>query len=410
MAWQDRYRPGSFRGVGFVTLAHEAELGRRGEAHQYPFRDDPWFEDLGRQGRAWSIQAFVIGPDYMSGRDALIAALEAPGAGTLVHPFLGTFQAQPVGGCRISESTDEGGMARFDLRFVEPGIAVTALSSADTQGAASDAADATDAAASDRFGEEFVAAGQPPFVDDAAAALIGGLAASIAGAAMLLGGSGPSLRAFQADLASLDGAAAILTQSDQLAAATIGLIGSLAGLGGRPAMQITALRQVIGAASSLPPVVTTTPSRKRQAANQQAYADLVIAAAAGATVRATAGVAFASYDDAVALRDALGDDLDAQALAAADRGNDALAADLDTLRRAMIADVTARGGSLARLFGYTPMRVSPALVIAWRLYRDPSSTVAQADDLVARNHVRHPGFVPAAPLQVLTADTGGARG
>jgi len=41
----------------------------------------------------------------------------------------------------------------------------------------------------------------------------------------------------------------------------------------------------------------------------------------------------------------------------------------------------------------------PAIVLAYRLYGDAE----RADEIVARNRVRHPGFVPGGqPLEVLS--------
>jgi len=64
----------------------------------------------------------------------------------------------------------------------------------------------------------------------------------------------------------------------------------------------------------------------------------------------------------------------------------------------VIQDVTARGGSLAHLYAYTPAQTEPALVIAQRLYGDPT----RAGEIVARNAVIHPLFVPGGQaLEVL---------
>lgn len=402
MSWRDRYQQGSFRGVRFLSVRHDLDFGRRGPAHQYPDRDTPYFEDLGRKGKGWSLSVFVIGPDYMDDRDALIAAFDQAGAGTLVHPWLGTFDAQ-VTDARLSESTDEGGMARFDVQFVEPGIAVTASVAADTSSAAIAAADQVDADAAKRFSEEFQTSGKPPFVDDAASKVTGELADQAMLTGTTLGGSGAARTAFADALAQLHDPGIIYGASTDLAATMISLMHAIGSLGTRPSYQVLALRQVLSAPMALPTIRATTPSRALQARNQQALADLFVATAAAAAVRSAVNADFDSYDDAVALRDSLGDDLDVQALAAAARFNDRLANDLDTLRRAMVADVTARGGSLARLFRYTPPAVTPALVLAWRLYGDATATIEQAGAIVTRNRVRHPGFVPAAEISVLTA-------
>ena len=77
----------------------------------------------------------------------------------------------------------------------------------------------------------------------------------------------------------------------------------------------------------------------------------------------------------------------------------------DALRRAVTADLTARGGTLARLQTHVPAVTMPALVIAQRLYGDPARMEARAAEIVARNKVPHPGFVPGgAALQVLSAE------
>ncbi|PTS90230.1 hypothetical protein DBR17_01670, partial [Sphingomonas sp. HMWF008] len=60
--------------------------------------------------------------------------------------------------------------------------------------------------------------------------------------------------------------------------------------------------------------------------------------------------------------------------------------------------------------GYTPATTEPALVIAARLYADPAQAEIRAAEIVARNRVVHPGFVPGGvALQVLTPDLSGSN-
>ena len=69
------------------------------------------------------------------------------------------------------------------------------------------------------------------------------------------------------------------------------------------------------------------------------------------------------------------------------------------LRAATVKDITVRGADRARLVSYTPIDSLPAVVIAYQLYDDAS----RDDEIVVRNRVRHPGFVPGgAPLEVLS--------
>ena len=121
MAWREHLLPGSFRGARFLIHGHKAVAGgRRAQVHEYPGRDAPYAEDLGLVTGEFEVDAYVLEPDYMRARDALIRACRRAGAGRLVHPYLGTRNALCTG-CTPSESTEEGGMARFRLSFVDAG-------------------------------------------------------------------------------------------------------------------------------------------------------------------------------------------------------------------------------------------------------------------------------------------------
>ena len=80
---------GSFRGVPFRTVDAEMRVGRRNVVNEYPQRDLPYVDDLGRRARRFVVEAYVIGDGYRAERDALIAAFEAKGSGELIHPRYG---------------------------------------------------------------------------------------------------------------------------------------------------------------------------------------------------------------------------------------------------------------------------------------------------------------------------------
>ena len=138
--WRAAYQPASFGGAGFHVETDSQAGGRRNALHEFPHRDTPWAEDMGRKARRWTVTAYVIGPDYTSARDALIGACEQEGPQTLVHPLLGQVQAN----CDDYVSTERrelGGYCVFELRFVEagsqPGAVVTADTSSQSMAAAS---------------------------------------------------------------------------------------------------------------------------------------------------------------------------------------------------------------------------------------------------------------------------------
>ena len=116
MSWREKLRPASFRGVSFFVDETSTSTGRKIQLHEYPKRDLPFSEDMGKVSKFYSMRAFVIGPDCLAQRDALLEALEQAGSGTLVHPSLGTITVK-AGACSFSDSRTEGGVIRFDLIF-----------------------------------------------------------------------------------------------------------------------------------------------------------------------------------------------------------------------------------------------------------------------------------------------------
>lgn len=120
--WRARLRRASWRGVAFYVEEASGEVGRRFQMHEYPQRDQPWAEDLGRSQRRWNVTGYALGPGYMGTRDRLISACEQRGTGTLVHPYLGELRVV-CASFRYSERDQEGGICRFQMQFAEPGEA-----------------------------------------------------------------------------------------------------------------------------------------------------------------------------------------------------------------------------------------------------------------------------------------------
>jgi prophage DNA circulation protein len=150
--------------VPFGVTEEAGSAGRRGRVHEYPFRDTPYAEDLGRRARRYRISAFVLGDDADLQRDQLITACEEKGAGELVHPTLGTLQVQvdPDTAIEWVERWDQGRMIEVRLAFVEPGELQFPTADSDTQAATQSAAsDAHDATGNDYVAEtdRLVAAG-----------------------------------------------------------------------------------------------------------------------------------------------------------------------------------------------------------------------------------------------------------
>lgn len=400
MSWRDEYQPGSFRGVGFRTESHEHSGGRRAVVHEFPGRDEPMVEDQGRKARQFSIEVFVAGDAYFRDRDALVAVLNTAGPGTLVHPWLGAMQVSVLD-WTLAESTDEGGIGRFSITFSEAGLPISASQSADGPALSIAAADRAAANAPQAFAAEFGIEGWPAFVEQAAGEIVSGIATFTQFTAGIGGGAGPALRAFETGLAAL-GVGGILRTPLTLGHAILGLVQSVSLLTGSSRRRISAFSSMLSYAPAAAPAAAT-PARAAQARNESALFHLYHVAAAAELVRTIAAVSFSSQDEAIAVRNQAIVQLDLLGQSAADAGRDSRVATLDMLRHAVIRDIALRSPGLARTYDSELKATEPALAVANRLYgHDLAPTMA--DDIVARNGVRHPGFVPGGSILKVIAN------
>ena len=179
------------------------------------------------------------------------------------------------------------------------------------------------------------------------------------------------------------------TETDSFAAAGVALATALAASANDPA---DAIRMLLPLAGWMPPPVTGT---SQVAAQNQAALDAIASnlrcAACAALAGATQAYGPVSYQDAMAVRDAVCDALDAEATRAADAGRDATYQALSELRAAVALDLAVRGAGLAWLVEIEtrqPMRLdSPK---AWTLYQE----YAREPGLVASADPPHPLFMP----------------
>lgn len=152
--WREQMQPASFRGVPFQVETSSTPVGRRTQCHEYPLRDLPLVEDLGRATRRLQLTGFVIGDDCFQQRDALLAACDQTGAGELIHPYLGRLTVVLVE-CSISHERQAGGMVRFEMTFVETTNQNTPTVKANTAQSLSSANDQLKQSALERFNAAF---------------------------------------------------------------------------------------------------------------------------------------------------------------------------------------------------------------------------------------------------------------
>ena len=413
--WRKQLQPGSFRGVPFGVKSAQTQVGRRVEIHEYPQRDDAYPEDLGQKADAFTVEAVIVGPDYFKARDALIAALKQRGPGTLVHPYYGKRTVTLASPARISESPDEGGVARFSLDFIEAGDNVEPSARQDTQSAVESAADSALERIAEEFASEYGLAGFPDFVESEAMQVARKAMQALESARRMLVPDQSIITDFMAAangvMGSLNG---LIREPAAFAQSLIGMFGALKGLAMSPLSALASYRSLFNYGSSQQAVPGTTPARVQQAANQAAVACLCRRAALVESARVACRAEVDTYDQAVALRDDLAARLDDEAagLVPAPTGNGMPAQTvrvvseevyqaLTALRVALIKDLTARSITAPRIARVALPSTLPAVVAAYRIFGDAS----RAGELVSRNglKVRHPGFVPGGTdLEVVT--------
>lgn len=394
MGWRDRMGPASFRGVPFFVETAEREGGRRTVLHEYPLRDKPFAEDMGRRARSFQVDGHVVGEDYLASRDALIAALEESGPGELVHPYYGTLRVSCTK-FRVRESSVDGGTARFGIDFDETEVTPSYPSA--TPSTAARASASADLAVEAIRAQ--IAAAKPVSLPTSALASMSGV---ISAAAQALGAALAPIVTDTQELATfrhaidnlvLD-ADALVAQPSNVLDGFLGALTSLTTPVAPPFIMGLLAAYGFTPTSARPPGTTAT----RLA--EQALFDLLLGIVRTVEVvqaaRLAPGAAYNSYDAAAAVRDAIVEKIDEQAEAT----DDGTYATLVQLRADLVRAVPGEETDLPRLVRVTPAYTLPSLVLAHNLY----GNLDREADLLARNQVANPGFVTGGrELEVLSA-------
>jgi prophage DNA circulation protein len=388
--------PASFRKIPFFVESAEFAGGRRSVKHEFFGKDEQFVEDTGRKGREFQIEGYVLGEDYFTARDALIDELEKAGPGELIHPYHG--QRQVVcSSFRVRSSAKDGGIAMFTISFDQtettPSFPKATLDS-------KSALKATAVSALSAAKLELLALAN---VSSLANGALNKLTGMVTGASRQLSSLlGPlasttqalaSLKQSLSDLsANAAGAARAPGDMFDTIAATVGALGAA----GDP---VTAVRSLLAAYNFDPgsarPATDTLASQVEQTSHD-AYARAIARInLIQATIVSLEGVAspdvegaYRSYEDALATRDSLTGALDEQL----ELAGDTLFPMLMQLRANLVAAVPGPESDLAHLVEHTLLVTLPSLLVSHQLYGNLDGEA----DLIARNHIKHPGFVPGA--------------
>ena len=163
---------------------------------------------------------------------------------------------------------------------------------------------------------------------------------------------------------------------------------------GKVAQTLVGISEKSGYASDPVKPLFNTLAREQEAKNENAIDELVRNEALSNAAGAATVMPPVVYDDVTEVRNQLSDALDKEALYAPPETYESI----HQLRIDVYKDMTDRASDSARLKEITPNQTTPALVIAYDLYE----TAERADEIVARNKILNPAFVPPTPIKVLT--------
>jgi prophage DNA circulation protein len=176
--WRLALVPATFRNVEFFMESVAYLSGRRIALHEYPKRDLPYAEDMGKRTRHFSIIGYLVnkvgesqgkqsGMTYLEMRDILKYALEQETSATLkVQQGTPDFWSMivVVDTFSVVETKERGGYCVFDMHFVEAGAAANIAPTLNTSIAVQQAADKLVQASTEAFSNPLPLA---PFVPNA---------------------------------------------------------------------------------------------------------------------------------------------------------------------------------------------------------------------------------------------------
>ncbi len=401
----------SFRGIEFFVPDTSSEVGRRVAEHYFAGMDQSAYDDEGLHAERISIDGLYVGADYISHGKALKEAFEQAGEGTLIHPWWGAINVLLVEPATIKWSAKELRVVRFSANFVKiientgsgynshhatgPKVFDTARSMAMAARLLANAVgnktlSRLKSDATTRVGKQF-----------------------FLGFDGLQGKSGSAIKQLlpQAVPTKPDNFADLFSTLstnivDLTRAAAPSAVAPAAGAEVRETVMKTddGIAFLQNAAERLLDLFATAPSAADQSLNAAAAGDLLAKMATVLT-----DVAPASRTDAIELRSSVTNVFETLSNALQSLCESAFAGEASTLERAGRATQMAVFADLNETIGRLPQTTrlkietdADAFAIAHCLYGDDIAAVElYYQDIIKRNHLRHPATVLPGELEVL---------
>lgn len=400
--------PASYRGISFHVPDTSTQVGRRVAEHLFPGIDQAAYDDFGLATQTVQVEGLIVSGSYIAQAQALKAAFETPGPGTLIHPWLGPMQV-------IMEETAEISFAAHELRVVRFSATFKRYNGTGLLGFASTASALIGAAlslvslaaslttspsrrtlsrlrtdATQRTARQVVSYWQSS-AGRASALISAALPQSLPSTPEALSSAASSVTDMIVNLVpDLAGTPAVAPAAEAINSST--------GLAARQALDINA-----SAGAAFVVLAGDTVSRP----------DTVLLAGTAGDALAKAGqlaayVEFGSRSEASVLRDSLVGQLDAYTDLLSSLSDSDFAAEASATIRAtrdvrlcLIADINEAIGRLPASRIIETDRPSDAFQIANHIYGDDPSAIEDGYlSIIERNRPRHPARIPAGRVEV----------
>ncbi len=419
-----RYLDASIGGAKIRVKASDDELGARAVIHEFPGKRKAYAEPNGQWDPRFEFDAYVMQrvidtpfDNFETRLDALEKVLLEDGPYKLVHPHRGTKMVALTGPVRVHRETGELGIVRFRLSLIEVEEDLFPEAPRDTR------IDVKIYAADVRsrsLPRKFDVSG-PDFLTEVAELILSGprgltsalsrVNNKIQSGFNAVDSLSRSITEFSNELTEL------LNTPSELGTTIQGLLNSLmsaiaalpfadrsrnAGDQTRPAsrmaLALSATTDLGLFGEGFEEVEGTGATRTTERDNQNDLMDVIEVAALSAGIEAMAELDFDSAEQGTEALEAVNAAIDH--VLERDSLADEAAITLRALRAAFLAHVQATIPDRAGLGTYTPAVNQPAFLIAFELYGDRE----REQEIIDRNRIEHPGFVPGGVELVVSAN------
>ncbi|MDR1656126.1 MAG: DNA circularization N-terminal domain-containing protein [Deltaproteobacteria bacterium] len=420
MAFNVGYRQGLFGGAPFYTAQTQDSFGRRGVHHEFPYKDRGLWDDLGAKDAERKIEVYVtnkLSGGFTSARDALKAALDK-GDGELVHPWLGRHKVVCTD-YAITHVEEELGVCRFSITFIDCDTAAAKPKANPVSGLLGSCGRAL-AKLAELTADTFTLRGALAYVSSITGGRLGQFLDKVQGSVAvidkvvavmrpfvdtalkvygLVRTADFSLSGFLGDKVDFLKVSFTSLESTSLTKELVGVVSLSSPAAGSPAQAYAHLTGLSDMAATMPswvapPRAVTAKSVAMITNNLDSMSLLFQGAAAIESAKLIPFLEFEHQEQAESIKVDFLSRFDALLL----KVDDELYRLLVGVTAAALEIISLKTPSLAKLGHKTLLADLPSVVLAYDLYEN----LELESDLVGRNGIVHPGWVPAGrPMEYL---------